>query len=311
MKRRALVTGGAGFIGSHLVRARLADGWQVRVLDDLSTGQRAKIPDTAEFLAGDVRDPSISLRACDGIDTLFHLAARVSIRHSVETFCDDADVNLLGTLQLLKAAAECGVRRFVYVSSMAVYAESQVGMPVSETHPTEPLSPYGISKLAAERYVLMMAPRLSIEPVVLRFFNTFGPGQGYTPYVGVATIFITRILRGEPCVIYGDGEQCRDFTHVSDIVQGCRLAADAPAAVGEVFNLGSGVGTTVNALAKLIQAELGAGTFRHEARDSTELRYSVADISEATRLLGYQPRVRLQDRLSEVVESVRANESPR
>lgn len=303
--RWALVTGGAGFIGSHLVERLLEEGWRVRVLDNLSVGKREHLPPQAEFFYGDVLDREAVQRCCEGIDTVFHLAARVTIRRSVETFVEDARTNILGTLTLLQAAGEAHVRRFILASSMAVYADAPRKTPVGEDHPTEPISPYGIGKLAAERYVLQMGPVLGLEPVVLRFFNTFGPRQGFTPYVGVVTIFTEKILRGEACTIFGDGRQCRDFVDVEDVAWACRLAADAPHAVGEAINIGSGRGTTVLDLAELLRQRLGGGTFVHAPPHPVELRYSVAKIEKARRLLGYVPRYHLAERIDGVIADIR------
>jgi len=302
----ALVTGGAGFIGSHLADRLLVQGDTVRVLDDLSTGQRDNVPAGATFVEGDILDPAACEAACANVDTVYHLAARVTIRHSVETFLDDATTNLMGTLRVLQAAARAGVRRFVLASSMGVYSDSPTGEPVPESHPTEPLSPYGISKLAAEKYVLMMGPSLGLEPVVLRFFNTYGSRQGYTPYVGVATIFVTRILRGEPCTIFGDGEQRRDFVHVSDVARACALAGLSSEAPGRILNVGTGRGTSVKELAAAIGDHLGAGEFSQAPVDRTELRHSVANIDRAREILGYEPRETLEEKLPELVADIRS-----
>ena len=303
---RALVTGGAGFIGSHLVDALLAGGWQVRVLDNLSTGRREQVLTAAELLVGEVDSAELAARACAGVDTVYHLAARVSVRDSFEYLVEHNTVNVTGTLVQLRAAAAARVRRFVLASSMAVYADAEPGTRNDENHATRPLSPYGISKLAAEDYVLLGAPAFGIEPVVLRFFNTYGPRQAYSPYVGVVTIFITRLLQGLPCAIYGDGQQCRDFVHVSDVVRACLAAGRSASAVGQRINVGSGRGTTVNELAEIIARLLGKpADYSREAQPPGELRQSVADISRAARLLGYTPTARLEDRLGEVVEALR------
>lgn len=305
MKRQALVTGGAGFIGSHLCELLVHHDWNVRVLDDFSTGLAENVCAEAQTIRGCVCDPEVCARACAGVDTVFHLAARVSVRQSVEEFYEDAETNLMGTLCVFRAAAVEGVRRLAFASSMAVYADSPPGSPVTEGHAVEPKSPYGLGKLAAERYVQMMAPEVGLEPVILRLFNTYGTRQTCTPYVGVVTIFVNRILAGEPAVIFGDGEQRRDFVHVSDVARGFLKAAESPNAPGEVFNLGSGTGTTVNELAQILQGLLGPGAFVNESQPAAELRDSVADISKARELLGYEPQGVLADCLPEVVEHIR------
>ncbi|MBA3534576.1 MAG: SDR family NAD(P)-dependent oxidoreductase, partial [Ardenticatenales bacterium] len=217
MSQHALVTGGAGFIGSRVARRLLEAGWRVTVLDNLSMGTRETLPDGVNFVEGDVRDTDLVREVTRGVEAIFHLAAIVSIRASVDNFYQDAQVNLMGTLNLLEAAVRNGVPRFIYASSMAVYADAPTPTPISESHPTQPVSPYGIAKLAGEQYVLNLAQQFGFEGVVLRYFNTFGPGQSFTPYVGVTTIFIRRLLQGESLTIFGDGEQRRDFVHVVDV----------------------------------------------------------------------------------------------
>jgi len=304
-ERIALVTGGAGFIGSHLCDALLARGLSVRVLDDFSTGRPENVDPRCEVIRADVADRQPVEAALQGVDTVFHLAARVTIRGSVDHFEDDARTNLMGTLEVLRAASKVSVRRFVFASSMAVYADSPDGALMAEDHPQVPISPYGISKLAAEKYVLMMAPSLGIEPVALRFFNTYGPRQGYTPYVGVITIFIHRLLKNEPLVIFGDGGQLRDFVHVSDIVQANVLAMDTPH-TGQSFNVGTGVSTSVLQVAEMLRRAMRPDAqIRYEPARLEELRNAVPDIAKARRLLGYAPRWSLADRLGEVIEYCR------
>lgn len=302
--RRALVTGGAGFIGSHLVRALLARGFVVRVLDDLSVGTREAVDDGAELVVGDIRDAGAVARALADIDSVFHLAARVTIRGSVERLRDDFEVNLGGTLTLLEALCDSGVTRVVNVSSMAVYADSETGAPVSEDHPTRPISPYGASKLAAEHYTRIVTGLFGIEHVNLRYFNTYGAGQTLSPYVGVATIFIDQLLRGESPTILGDGEQRRDFVHVDDVVAATVAALDAPV-TGETINIGTGRATTVRALADHLRAKIAPSVepVFLPAR-AEELRASVADISRARRLLGFAPREQLD--LDDVIAFWRA-----
>ncbi|MBN1345139.1 MAG: NAD-dependent epimerase/dehydratase family protein [Phycisphaerae bacterium] len=305
-ERTALVTGGAGFIGSHLCDALLARGLAVRVLDDFSTGREENVDPRCEVIRADVSDHDALRRGMDGAEVVFHLAARVTIRGSVDCFEADARTNLMGTLAVLGVAGERHVRRLVFASSMGVYADAGEGQLTTEEHPQEPISPYGISKLAGEKYVLQLSPRLGVEPVALRFFNTYGTRQGYTPYVGVITIFINKLLRGEGLTIFGDGRQCRDFVHVSDIVQANLLAMETRA-VGEVFNVGTGRSTSVLDVAALLRGMLRPeASVRHEPAREEELRHAVADVGKARRLLGYEPRSRLEDRIGEVIEYSRS-----
>jgi len=289
--RRVLVTGGAGFIGSHLVPRLLAAGSEVVVLDDLSTGTRERVADGARLAVGDVRDPAACESAIAGCDAVVHLAAAVSVRRSVEDFVPDAETNVLGTLSVLRAAKRAKARRFVYASSMAVYADSARPEPIPESHPTRPASPYGVSKLAGEQYALMVGTEAGVSTVALRFFNAYGPRQTFTPYVGVVTIFVNQCLRGEAPVIYGDGEQRRDFVHVGDLVAGVQLALESDVA-GEVFNLGTGHATSVNEIAAALIAKLAPSLERkHGPAVAGELRNSIADVGKARRLLGYAPAV--------------------
>ena len=284
--RRVLVTGGAGFIGSRLAAQLRARGDEVVVLDDLSTGRREKLPEGARLIVGDVRDGAALEAALEGVEVVFHLAARVSIRGSIEGFRDDHDVNLGGTLALLAALPGSAVRRVVYASSMAVYADSPDGARVGEEHPTRPLSPYGVSKLASEHYLRVMGPRLGVEHVSLRYFNTWGPGQELTPYVGVATIFVNALLDGRTPTLFGDGAQTRDFVFVDDVARATLRAGEAP--LGEpVLNVGTGRGTTVRALLEQIADALGVPprAERAPARPE-ELRHSVADPTRIERSLG-------------------------
>jgi len=275
--KKALVTGGAGFIGHHLAAALLARGLEVTVLDDLSVGRRENVPAGARFIQGDVRDPEAVTVALAGADCVFHEAAVVSIRASVEGFVRDADVNLTGTLNVLQCIADSGVRKAIFASSMAVYADSEQPVPLAEGAPLGPISPYGIAKLAAERYWLMLCAHHGLSGTVLRYFNTYGPGQTPTPYVGVITIFIHRLLRGEAPVVYGDGEQRRDFVHVDDVVA-ANLAALEGEAGGLTLNVGTGRATTVNEIAQALIAELHPGlTARHAPAQEGEMRTGAGD----------------------------------
>ncbi len=299
----ALVTGGAGFIGSHLVGALLASGRRVTVIDNLSVGRRDAVPGAARFVHGDIRDEAALGDALAGVDCVFHLAAQVTIRGSFDRFYEDLDTNVLGTARLLGVVDPAALKWFVLASSMAVYADAPAPRPVPETHPTVPLSPYGIGKLAAESVARQVLAARGIPFTALRYFNTFGPGQAYTPYVGVITIFITRLLRQQAPVIFGDGEQRRDFVHVDDIVAGT-LAA--PGREPGTYNLGTGRGTSLNQLATMLTAKLAPGLRPTQApAQAGELRYSVADIAAARRALRYEPTRTLEGELDAVIADVR------
>ena len=311
MYRRALVTGGAGFIGSRVARALLALGVEVVVLDDLSMGRHANVPDGAQLVVGNVCSASDTRAALHGCDIVFHEAARVSVRSSFKDFYEDAETNFMGTLNLLRCCAGSAVRKFVYASSMAVYADSAEPRPIRESHPTEPLSPYGVAKLAAEKYCQQLTTDSGIDCHVLRYFNTFGPGQTFTPYVGVITIFIRKLLQGEAPTIYGDGEQRRDFVHVDDIVAANLLAMKSGIAHG-VFNVGTGKATSVNEIAALLCARLAPGIAPiHVAAHRGELRYSIADINHIATALDYAPSASLDSRIDEVIEFCQSNGTSR
>ena len=300
----ALVTGGAGFIGSHLTRTLLAQGRAVTVLDNLSVGRRSAVADGARFVHGDIRDAAVVNDALAGVDCVFHLAAQVTIRGSFDRFYEDFDTNVMGTAQLLRAVDPAMVKWFTLASSMAVYADAASPAPIDEGHPTQPVSPYGVGKLAAESVARQILAAKGIPFTAVRFFNTFGPGQTYTPYVGVLTIFVTRLLQGESITIFGDGEQQRDFIHVDDIVAG---TIGATGRAEGTFNLGTGRGTSLNQLAALVINRLAPGTkARHAAAHPGELRFSVADISAARRAFGFAPSRSLERNLDDVIDAVKS-----
>jgi UDP-glucose 4-epimerase len=299
----ALVTGGAGFIGSHLTRALLDAGRRVTVIDNLSVGRREVVPEHARFVHGDIRDERAVQDALAGVDCVFHLAAQVTIRGSFDRFYEDLDTNVMGTARLLKAVDPAVVKWFVLASSMAVYADADAPVAIDERHPTQPLSPYGFGKLTAEGVGRQILAARGVPFTALRFFNTFGPGQSYTPYVGVITIFVTRLLGGEPAVIFGDGEQQRDFVHVRDIASGC-LAA--PGRQPGTYNLGTGRGTSLNQLATLLTDRINQSlTPQHLPAQPGELRYSIADITAARQALGYDPQHTIENNIDGVIEDVR------
>lgn len=298
-----LVTGGAGFIGSHVCRSLLASGRQVTVIDNLSMGRRDAVPEGARLVTGDIRDRGALTDALQGVDGIVHLAAQVTIRGSFERFYDDLDTNVMGTANLVRSLDPARIKWFTLASSMAVYADCPSPRPIPESYTTEPISPYGVGKLAAERVCRQMLAAAGVPLTVLRFFNTFGPGQTYTPYVGVITIFVTRLLRGEGPVIFGDGDQQRDFVHVQDITDG--VLASLGRAEG-TFNLGSGRPHTLNALAALLVERIRPGTrVSHEPARDGELRFSIADIAAARDAFDYRPSRPLETTVHEVIDDIR------
>ncbi len=304
--RTVLVTGGAGFIGSHIVEALLREGATVHVLDNLSTGRRRNLPAAARVYEGDILDGPLLRQAMQGVEEVIHLAARVAIRDSLNHFQEDARTNLLGTLELLRQCRTHRVRTFLFASSMAVYADSVHPDPIAESYTQEPISPYGLSKLAAEKYVRMLAGDLGMKCVCLRYFNVYGPRQALTPYVGVITIFIENLLRGAPPVIFGDGEQQRDFVYVDDVVRATLLALDA-GLENEALNVGTGHGTSVNEIARILTRKLNPALEPvYEPAHPGEIRHSIADISRIRETLGYRPEAILPEKIDTVIAWKRA-----
>jgi UDP-glucose 4-epimerase len=268
-------------------------GDDVVILDDLSTGRPDRVPDEARLEVGDVRDAEALRRALAGASVVFHLAARVSIRGSVDRFRDDHDVNLGGTLALLDALRGSEVTRLIFASSMAVYADAEIGTRLTEDHPTRPLSPYGASKLASEHYLRVLAPAVGIEHVSLRYFNTWGPGQALTPYVGAATIFTNALLDGRRPIVFGDGTQTRDFIHVDDVARATIAASEVPL-IEDVLNVGTGRATSIEELLGVIAGEIGvAATADYAPRRGEELTCSVADPTRAESVLGVRAGIPL------------------
>ncbi len=308
MASKILVTGGAGFIGSHVCPLLVEHGHQVTVVDNLSIGSADRVPAGAELVVADIRDRSAMRRIVEEreIDRICHLAARVSIRASTDGFHEDADVNIMGTLSVVEAAVRANIRKFIFASSMAVYADSPTPEPVNEGYSTAAISPYGISKLASERFTDNILSREGIENIRLRFFNTYGPNQTYTPYVGVITIFINKLLAGESPTVFGDGEQIRDFVSVYDIAAGVTAALENNGLSG-VYNLGSGLPRSVNEIAELLRSKIApAISIRHAEARPGEINNSVADITAAREALGYSPQGRLDDLVDEVIAAIRA-----
>jgi UDP-glucose 4-epimerase len=299
---RVLVTGGAGFIGSNLVRALLARGDEVRVLDNFSTGNRANLAGLAhdvELVEGELRSYERVHNAVRGVEVVFHLGALGSVPRSVQDPLTSGAVNVEGTLNVLLAARDEGVRRVVFASSSSIYG-NQPELPLRETMAPDPISPYGVAKLAAERYcVSFTRVYSSFETVVLRYFNVFGPRQDpRSQYAAVVPLFVTAIAAGEPVTIFDDGEQSRDFTYIDNIVAANLLAADAPGASGQIFNVSSGAPASVNQLAEAIGRLLEKPVERtYLPPRPGDLRNSWADVSEARDALGFEPSVSLEDGL--------------
>jgi UDP-glucose 4-epimerase len=304
---RVLVTGGGGFIGSNLVRALLERGDDVRVLDNFSTGNRANLNDLGvEVIEGELRSYERVHNAVRGVEVVYHLGALGSVPRSVQDPLTSSAVNVEGTLNVLLAARDEGVRRVVYSSSSSVYGTRRE-LPVTEEQPPDPLSPYGVAKLAAERYCVSFSRVYeSFEAVVVRYFNVFGPRQSpLSQYAAVIPLFITAIHSDQPIQIDGDGGQRRDFTYVSNVVEGTMLAADADAVSGRIFNVAASSPVSVNDVADTIGRILGKDvTKTHAPPRAGDIRDSWADITAARSALGWEPSVGLEEGLQRTIESL-------
>jgi UDP-glucose 4-epimerase len=314
MTRSALVTGGAGFIGSHLVDGLLAAGWRVRVLDDFSSGREenlAHLNGSAELLRGDLRDGALLGRALAGVEVVFHQGAVPSVPRSVAEPERTHAVNATGTLGVLEASRKAGVRRVVFASSSSAYGDTPQ-LPKVETMPPCPLSPYALQKYAAERYCQLYHRLYGLETVALRYFNVYGPRQDpASEYAAVIPRFVTACLAGRAPVVFGDGEQTRDFTFVADAVAANLLAADAPSAPGEVVNVAGGRRVSLNQLLAEIRSLTGATlAARHEPARAGDVRDSLADLGRARELLGYAPRVDLRAGLAKTIQSLESAKEP-
>src|SRR5262245_22115471 len=289
---RCLVTGGAGFIGAHVVEALVARGDRVRVLDNLSTGfeeNLEKVLSKIELRREDLRDESAIDRACHQVDVVFHLAAMPSVPRSLDDPVTSFEINARGSLNVFLAARNQHVKRVVYSASSSAYGDT-VELPKIETMPPRPKSPYAADKLYGENLCRVFTEAYALPCVALRYFNVFGPRQRPdSAYAAVIPKFVDALLRNDQPVIYGDGEQSRDFTYIANAVSANLLAAAAPGAPGKVLNVGSGVRTTLNELLRLIARELGAdGKARHEPPRVGDVRHSQADIGLARKILSYE-----------------------
>jgi UDP-glucose 4-epimerase len=301
------VTGGGGFVGSNLVRALLERGDEVRVMDNFSTGNRGNLADVAddvELVEGELRSYERVHAAVRGVELVFHEGALPSVPRSVQDPLTTGAVNVESTLNVLLAARDEGVRRVVFASSSSVYGDSGT-LPRIESALPDPISPYAVSKLAAERYCVSFSRVYDLETVALRYFNVFGPRQDPTSqYAAAVPRFIMAVRAGQPVPIYGDGTQSRDFTYVANVVEANLLAADATGVNGSVLNIATGRATSVNELADRIGELTGLPVEKdYQPERAGDLRDSWADISAARRLLGYEPRVDLDEGLQLSIEA--------
>jgi nucleoside-diphosphate-sugar epimerase len=309
-KELVLVTGGAGFIGSHLVRRLLHDGYQVRVLDDFFSGKRdnlSEVADNIDLIEGSMADFETATRAVQGVDCILHQGAMPSVPRSVADPLGSNHANVTGTLTMLTAARDAKVRRFVYAASSSAYGDTPT-LPKVETMPTDPRSPYAVAKLAGENYCRAFYRVYGMETVCLRYFNVFGPRQDpKSEYAAVIPKFILAMLEGRPITIQGDGEQSRDFTYIDNTVAGNMLAMTAPEAVGEVCNLACGERFTLNQMVQTLSEIMGiTPEIQYLEGRTGDVKHSLADISKAQRLLGYQPQVSFRDGLAQTVEYFRS-----
>jgi len=309
---RYLITGGAGFIGANLAHALVARGESVRILDDFSTGRAENldgIEDRIEILRGDLRDPAVVARAVHGIEVVLHQAALNSNPRSIKEPGLTNAVNVGGTLLLLEAARAVGVRRVVYASSSSVYGDTP-GLPKTEEMPLSPKAPYGVSKLAAEYYCRVFTQVYGLETVSLRYFNVFGPRQHPdSEYAAVIPRFLRRMLAGKRPVIFGDGEQSRDFTAVESVVAANLLAAETARGIGEAFNIACGRTSTLNQLVAWLNQSLRTNLPPvYEPPRPADIRHSYASIRKAEASLGYRPALEVEEGLRRTVEWFKRHE---
>jgi UDP-glucose 4-epimerase len=304
------VTGGAGFIGSNIVEHLVGEGHRVTVLDDLSSGYRLNLEPflspvpRIRFVEGDVRDEAAVDEAVRGAEAVFHLAASVGNKRSIDHPLIDAEINVLGTLRVLEACRRHGARKVLVSSSAGIFGELKT-LPIREDHPIEPDSPYGCTKLCKEKECLAYGKLYDIEATALRYFNVYGARQRFDAYGNVIPIFVFRMLSGEPVTIFGDGEQTRDFVEVRDVVQ-ANLKAALSTGTGGAYNIASGTRITINDLASLLSDRIAPilgrrPEIRHGDPRPGDVRHSLADIDKARRAFGYEPRVALEDGLRDYV----------
>ena len=307
MANRYLVTGGAGFIGSHIVMRLVHDGAVVRVVDNLSTGQIQRLDrvrSAIEWVQGDLADEAVAKNVVDGMDFVVHQAAVPSVQRSLSDPLGTNQANVVGTLNLLESSRRAGIRRFVYASSSSAYGDTEV-LPKHEDMPPNPMSPYALQKFVGERYCKLYYDLYGLETVDLRYFNVFGPGQDpHSEYSAVIPRFINYLLTNRPITIFGDGEQSRDFTFVENVVEANLLALGAVNAAGKMCNIGCGERITLNQLVANLEEELGVkAQVTHLPPKLGDVRHSLADIERARAILNYQPRVMVKEGLRRTVAS--------
>ncbi|MCK4343519.1 MAG: SDR family oxidoreductase [Phycisphaerae bacterium] len=306
-----LVTGGGGFIGSHIIRRLLAKGRSVRVLDDFSTGKRenlTEVEDQIELVEGDICDVPTVERSMKDVEVVFHLAARASVPRSVEQPRPAHEINITGTLNLLIAARDAGARRFIYSASSSAYGDTPT-LPKRVDMQPQPLSPYAVSKLAAEHYCSVWSHVYGLQTVSLRYFNVFGPRQDPTStYAAVIPAFVSRMLKGQRPIIFGDGEQSRDFCFIENVLDANMRGAEVEEVHGEVVNVACGERTTLNQIVADINKLLGTNIEpEYQAPRPGDVRHSLADISETKKVLGYEPLVMFPEGLQRSIEWYKAN----
>jgi UDP-glucose 4-epimerase len=311
MTNHYLVTGGAGFIGSHLARRLVADGAAVRVVDNLSTGNLARLEDvnySIEFIEGDLADEGFGDQVLQGIDYVFHQAAVPSVQRSVLDPLTTNRANVTATLNLLESCRRARVRRFMYAASSSAYGDTEV-LPKRETMAPNPLSPYALQKWVGEHYCKLYYDLYGLETVSLRYFNVFGPSQDPdSQYSAVIPKFIRAMLANEPVTVYGDGEQSRDFTYVDNVVEANLLAMRANGAAGKVFNIGCGEQITLNRLIRVLEKILSTRAIVNYTDPKVgDVRHSVADVGLARRVLGYQHNISFEMGLRKTVEWMKRN----
>jgi len=310
LTEKILITGAAGFIGYNLAKSMLTRGYEVIAIDNLSRGSKKKIERLKEAGCNthiaDIRDIekiSMILRKTRP-SFIVHLAALISVEESFTSPEEYFDVNVIGTLKLLKLIYKYRVNRIVYISSAAVYG-NPIDLPIKESHPTSPLSPYGLTKLAGEHLTRILSSKLEIEFVILRLFNVYGPGQSpLNSYSGVISRFIYNALRNQELVIFGDGNHTRDFIHVQDVVEAIKLSIKTKN-INEIYNIGSGKRTTINELAKKILHIVGKGKIVYTKPREGDIKHSFADISKAKEKLGFRPTINIDEGITTLIENMK------